>query len=120
RAPERSPGNSASADSAASGYRSAGAHGRGGDGMGAAKHLGSGGAAGHGSLRQPFPREAEKRLTWSAHQLLLVGMNCRTAAASLDSGMVCNQTRPGPRRVARNSPSPANRIFVMPFTIWMS
>ena len=34
--------------------------------------------------------------------------------------MLCSQTWPGPVSVARNRPSPPNRMFLKPLTIWMS
>ena len=38
---------------------------------------------------------------------------------NFEIGIVCSHTVPGPSRVVKNSPSPPNTIFFIPFTVSM-
>jgi hypothetical protein len=40
----------------------------------------------------------------------------RMREASLDTGKLCNHTSPGPVSVAKNNPSPPNKVFLIPPT----
>ena len=62
-----------------------------------------------GKGQQAFLEPSNVQPTW--------GMNWAILRANLGMGIVCNQTLPGPRRLARNSPSPPSSTLPKPLTI---